>query len=62
MRLKRHKDYKRYMNMYCQTFHFRKPFQVLGEWHLKVDLGALCSQDAILSTSLLSVSDRKPWY
>ncbi|KAF9430424.1 hypothetical protein BGZ94_006901 [Podila epigama] len=29
MRLKRHKDYKRYMNMYCQTFHFRKPFQVL---------------------------------
>ncbi|KAF9940607.1 hypothetical protein BGZ67_007245 [Mortierella alpina] len=29
MRLKRHKDYKRYMNMYCQTFHFRKPFQVI---------------------------------
>ncbi|KAK3831480.1 MAG: Fcf1-domain-containing protein [Linnemannia gamsii] len=29
MRLKRTKDYKRYMNMYCQTFHFRKPFQVL---------------------------------
>ncbi|KAG0048566.1 hypothetical protein BGZ83_006474 [Gryganskiella cystojenkinii] len=29
MRLKRSKDYKRYMNMYCQTFHFRKPFQVL---------------------------------
>ncbi|KAG0196070.1 hypothetical protein BGX28_000170 [Mortierella sp. GBA30] len=29
MRLKRHKDYKRYMNMYCQTFHFRKPYQVL---------------------------------
>ncbi|KAG9061705.1 hypothetical protein KI688_006854 [Linnemannia hyalina] len=29
MRLKRTKDYKRYMNMYCQTFHFRKPYQVL---------------------------------
>ncbi|KAF9109669.1 hypothetical protein BGX27_007361 [Mortierella sp. AM989] len=29
MRLKRHKDYKRYMNMYCQTFHFRKPYQVI---------------------------------
>ncbi|KAF9916908.1 hypothetical protein FBU30_001103 [Linnemannia zychae] len=29
MRLKRSKDYKRYMNMYCQTFHFRKPYQVL---------------------------------
>ncbi|KAG0250790.1 hypothetical protein BG011_008105 [Mortierella polycephala] len=29
MRLKRHKDYKRYMNMYCQSFSFRKPYQVL---------------------------------
>ncbi|KAF9364477.1 hypothetical protein BGX34_001406 [Mortierella sp. NVP85] len=29
MRLKRHKDYKRYMNMYCKTFSFRKPYQVL---------------------------------
>ncbi|KAF9177987.1 hypothetical protein BGZ51_008045 [Haplosporangium sp. Z 767] len=29
MRLKRHKDYKRYMNMYCQSFGFRKPYQVL---------------------------------
>ncbi|KAF8936979.1 Fcf1-domain-containing protein [Dissophora ornata] len=29
MRLKRQKEYKRYMNMYCKTFHFRKPFQVL---------------------------------
>ncbi|ORZ06750.1 Fcf1-domain-containing protein [Lobosporangium transversale] len=29
MRIKRHKDYKRYMNMYCQTFKFHKPYQVL---------------------------------
>ncbi|KAF9939666.1 hypothetical protein BGZ65_009859 [Modicella reniformis] len=29
MRLKRHKDYKRYMKMYCKSFNFRKPYQVL---------------------------------
>ncbi|KAG0220716.1 Fcf1-domain-containing protein [Mortierella sp. GBAus27b] len=31
MRLKRHKDYKRYMNMYCKTFNFRTPYQVLAD-------------------------------
>ena len=30
MRQKRAKAYKRLMNLYCQTFGFRQPFQVLG--------------------------------
>jgi hypothetical protein len=32
MRQKRAKAYKRLMNLYCQTFGFRQPFQVLGMW------------------------------
>jgi hypothetical protein len=36
MRQKRAKTYKRLMALYVQTFAFRSPFQVLGEWGEKL--------------------------